>query len=230
MKTTLIAAAGLFCVTLPFCASTASAITFGQLDDFQDGGVAAWRHAAPAPMPPFNVADVGPMGVGDHALQVDSLGGSGAGSRLLMRNTDQWTGDYVSAGVTAVEAEMINLNTVPLAMRFAVNGDGGRFVSADPIILTPGMGWEHVVFPITSADLSGDFGGGGFDVDATLASVSEVRILHNPNPEWVGAVIDADFRIDNILATKVVPEPASVALGLVAVIGICIASASRRGR
>ena len=63
--------------------STAWAVPVG-IDDFEDGTTAGWHVGDPAqhPAPPVNVSTGGPAGAGDAYLQLQALGGSGAGSRL----------------------------------------------------------------------------------------------------------------------------------------------------
>ncbi|PWB73274.1 MAG: hypothetical protein C3F15_10055, partial [Holophagae bacterium] len=68
-----------------------------QVDDFEDGTTMGWEEGAPSPNPPVNVADGGPGGAGDAYLENTSSGGTGAGSRMVMFNNAQWTGDYVAA-------------------------------------------------------------------------------------------------------------------------------------
>src|SRR5437899_7506628 len=86
----------------------AGQIMFGQVDDFQDGTAAAWQQGGSSPNPPFNVSNGGPNGIGDAYLRTISTGGGGPGSKMIMFNTAQWSGDYVSAGVTRITAQLAN--------------------------------------------------------------------------------------------------------------------------
>src|SRR5688500_16552807 len=79
--------------------STASAVTFGQLDNFQSGTTAGWDHGSRSDNPPTDIPTGGPAGAGDRFLRNVSQG-SGAGSRQVMFNQAQWTGNYSAAGVT----------------------------------------------------------------------------------------------------------------------------------
>ena len=78
------------------------------IDDFEDGTTAGWHVGDPAqhPAPPVNVSTGGPAGAGDAYLQLQALGGSGAGSRLSVLNLSQWTGDFT--GVPAIEMDVNN--------------------------------------------------------------------------------------------------------------------------
>ena len=87
-------------LTLP-----AAAISPGQLEDFQDGQTGGWFGALFSVPCPFaesraSVESVGggQLGASDLFLQVTS-DGFGAGGRLVMRNTDEWSGDYTGTGL-----------------------------------------------------------------------------------------------------------------------------------
>src|SRR6478736_3587698 len=78
------------------CPMVCLAITRGQVDDFQDGGLDGWiggggGSVASAQM---NIASGGPGGAGDRYLQL-AAGGTGGASRLLGVNQSQWTGNFV---------------------------------------------------------------------------------------------------------------------------------------
>ena len=51
--------------------------------------------------------DGGPAGAGDQYMRITSNGGFGAGSRLTVLNRTQWLGNYIAAGVTAVEMDLL---------------------------------------------------------------------------------------------------------------------------
>src|SRR4051794_16073357 len=72
----------------------------GQVDTFEDGTTQGWivnllgQGPPPAAALPTNVPTGGPGGSGDHFLELNSVGGQGAGSRLVALNLDaRWTGD-----------------------------------------------------------------------------------------------------------------------------------------
>jgi len=194
-------------VTIMFGTNANAQITSTQTDNFQDGTVQGWVEGGVSPNPPVNISNGGPAGTGDNYLQNVSIGGGGAGSRLVMFNTVQWRGDYTSAGVTDISMHMNNLGTTNLELRLAFNGSGGRFSSTNAVLLSAGSGWQTVVFPIEPFDLTAV--DGGTDVNATLSNVTELRILHNTSPSWRGASIAATLGVDNITAsdTPVPVEP-----------------------
>jgi hypothetical protein len=190
-------------VTLGALAQPAPAwsITVGQIDDFQDGTTQGWGSGALNPNPPINVPDVGPAGIGDHSLQITSIGGFGAGSRLTAFNAAQWAGDYLTPEVTMIVADVNNVGVTTLDLRLAFDGPGGRFVSTASIPLATASGWQTVGFPITGADLTSV---AGLDVNATLGNAFQLRLISAVAPSFMGDPIVAQLLVDNIEA---VPEP-----------------------
>ena len=189
--------------------SAGASIVNGQLDDFQDGTTQGWGSGGANPNPPANIAGGGPAGAGDDYLQVTSTGGGGPGSKLIAFNSAQWAGNYTGNGVTSIELDLKNFGINPLSIRFTFNGPGGAFSTTNAFSLPAGGAgapWMHAALQITAADLTAV---GGTDAAATLANVSELRLLHNDVPSFVGGTIDAQIGVDNIQA---VPEPATLSL------------------
>jgi hypothetical protein len=185
----------LFLFLFPFFFSTLFAIEPNQWDNFQDGTTQGWGSGAPNPNPPVVVMNGGPSGSGDAYLLVTSHGGTGAGSMLITFNTIQWSGDYITAGVTTISMHMNNLTNEELNMRVALQGPGGNFWSVNPVNLPAQSGWQVVQFSLLQSDLTG-----GSNYNLTLSNVTQLRILHNPVGSHMGATIDADLGIDNITA------------------------------
>jgi hypothetical protein len=202
---------------------TAWAASVGQMDDFEDGSRQGWQmgfiDATNNNM--TNVADGGPAGAGDNFLQVFSDGTAVASGRLTFFNKNQWTGDYLGAGVTSITMHMRNLSPrAPLNMRLGVNGDGGLFVTAASLALAGGSGWTTAAFSILPDDLtsvSGRAGPAGFDAMATLGNVTELRLLNSASPDWTGLPVSATLGIDNI---RVVPLPPAAWLFVSALLGL----------
>ncbi len=105
----------------------APAIELGQLDDFQDG-LQDWRSGNNNPNGPEAVMNLGPDGIGDWAMKITGNGG-GAGGALVVFNQEQWSGDYLAAGVTAVRFDLKNLSEVDLVVRVALRGASGSVAS-----------------------------------------------------------------------------------------------------
>jgi len=144
-----------------------------QVDDFQDGTTQGWRSGSANPNPPSWVASGGPDGAGDGYLRIEGSGVSGSGGNLVAFNTAQWTGDYLSTGVTAIRAELRNLGGSDLSIRLLFEGSGGSFLSAAAAGLPAGGGWQRVVWPTTALP-------GGRDPALVLSDVTKLRILHSP--------------------------------------------------
>ncbi len=187
-------------------APPAGSVILGQIDDFQDGTTQGWGSGVGNPNPPVNVSDVGPAGVGDSSLQITSTGGFGPGSRLVAFSFFQWAGDYTSAGVDLIVADVNNVGSTALDLRLAIDGSGGQFASSVAVPLAPGSGWQTIGLPISPADLTSV---GGFDVNATLASAVQLRLLSAASPSFMGDPIVAELLVDNIVA---VPEPSPMLL------------------
>jgi hypothetical protein len=197
-------------------AAQAVPIDVTQIDDFQDGTTQGWGSGFQNPNPPVNVADVGPAGIGDDSLQITSTGGAGAGSRLVAFNRIQWAGDYLAPGVVMIIADVNNVGATDLDLRVAFDGAGGRFASTLSLPLLSWSGWQVLGFPITAADLTSV---GGFDLNATLGSLTELRLISAAVPSFMGDPIVAQLLVDNVL----VPEPSKPALlaaGLAVLLGL----------
>lgn len=220
-------AAILLLLLLTLQSNTASAITVGQSDTFSDGTLQSWEMGSTLVTLEHlvNIADGGPAGAGDNYLNASSHGINPdgtitGGSRLTFFNQAQWTGDYTAAGVTSISMDVINLGTDPLDLTLAVNGGvidpvtgvttGGLFATTTSVTLDPGSGWTTVVFSFLASDftaVSGKSGETGKDINATLANVTELRIINSNTPSWNGTPVVATLGIDNITA---VPLPAAV--------------------
>ena len=197
------------------------AVTIVQVDDFQDGTTMGWAAGAPHPYPPANVADAGPGGAGDGALRLIATGGGGAGSKLVSFNKAQWTGDYTDAGVTAISMALSNTGGTELDVRLAINGPGGKFSTTSAFTLPAGNGWGTYQFPIEAADWTSV--SGGSNIGTPLAGATELRIVNNPSPSFIGVGASATLLVDNIDA---VPEPGT--FGLLAVAGMVWVCSRRR--
>ncbi|MHC5112666.1 MAG: SdrD B-like domain-containing protein, partial [Planctomycetota bacterium] len=172
----------------------------GQSDDFEDGTLQGWTTAPVNPNPPQNLPDGGPGGVGDAFLQFSANGGSGAGGRLVIRNLSQWTGDL--SRTDSIGANVKNLGSTDLLFRIAVNGPGGWFASTNAAAqaMAAGTDWSWLAFSLDPADFTNAFGQGGTDLAATLAEVSELRLLHSAAPNFRADPIVASAGVDNITA------------------------------
>lgn len=181
-----------------FISSTAIAqVTAGQVDDFEsDTTTQGWFEGGSSPNPPVHVSTGGPMGSGDAYLSAESAGGGGPGSRQVIRNVAQWSGDYTTEGIVAIRMQVRAVGN-DLNIRVAMDGDGGRITSTNSVLVAAGSGWTNVEIPISSANMQT---AGGFDVDLTLGNCQEMRILSAASPAYIGDNISGFMELDNIEA------------------------------
>jgi hypothetical protein len=209
-------------------------------DDFEDGTTEGWvaniLGMGAHPAPPANVADGGPLGIGDNYLLLTALGGGGNASRLTAINLSDWAGDYIAAGVTAISMSANNMSGVDLFLRLVfedpIPGPPMNIAySSDPILLPAGSGWTPIVFPVAPGFLTAPPGFG--DVDTALHNTTLIRLYHSeddnfPNPVFPIDTVVAQLGVDNIAATTI-PEPATLTL-LATGIGTIAAKRRRRMR
>jgi hypothetical protein len=194
-------------------AGSAQAVIVGQIDNFEDGTVQNWTTnllgmGTGAPLPQ-NVASGGPLGLGDNYMQLTSLGGSGAGSRLVGMNLAQWAGNYTAAGVTAIAMDLRNTGNTDLTIRLLFEDPMGGAptnvaASNTSIFLAAGGGWTHAVIPVLSANLTALEG----SATTVLSNTTLLRIYHSPTLTFPGPAVAGQLGVDNITA---VPEPATLA-------------------
>jgi hypothetical protein len=192
-------------------ASQATAVTYDQVDDFQDPSDAhsGWRGGGGGSAIPSRVANGGPDGVGDAYLRLATRR-----YHLATKNTDQWSGNYLAAGIDAIEMDLkhIRPGTDIVEVRIMILGPGGVFASAnltDPISTVE---WQRYRFSLRAADLVHVTGGTGNLMD-TLTEVRKLLIRHDfPEPKAPGEHpphITASLGIDNIHAVPA-PEPVGI--------------------
>jgi hypothetical protein len=183
-------------------ANRAIAISAGQLDDFEDGTTMGWQEGS-SPNEPTNVATGGPAGANDAFVRNVSSGSFGAGGRMVMFNTAQWTGNYTASGIARITANMANFGSTTLHMRVAVRRGSGMgpagYASTSAAVLPADGIWRSVTFDLTSSTMTNV---SGADTLATvLANVLEVRILSAAGgPNDNGDVIAGTLGVDNIRA------------------------------
>ena len=212
--------------------SNTSAATLGQVDTFETETTESWEGGErPGITMSSNVATGGPTGVDDAYLQVTTTA-----FRVVTRNEAQWTGDYLSAGITDIELDLnvfaytavpsVHVPTPPtdLQLRLILWGPGGMFTSSDIASFTAGSGWQHAAFSIAPGDMVHVPGATGTGVAAdSLANVTRLMLRHDADPATIQGnhppSATATIGIDNITA---VPEPASalmLATGLLGWLG-----------
>lgn len=196
-------------------ATTAWAITVGQTDDFQDGTTKQWAWGRTGFGAPENVSG-GQGGASDLYMQNESFGGDDApGTRMTIFNRDQWIGDYLGQGISAINLDAINLGPnfafkdMNLRLAFSSNTalvGGGRVVTSSSFLLERDAGWQSLTFDLSPSSLTPL---AGSVVTEVMSSVSEVRIISAEQPSFIGDQFIARLGVDNISA---LPEPSSLAL------------------
>jgi hypothetical protein len=169
--------------------------TLGQTDTFQDTTLNSWSTGVNNPFPPTNVSTGGPQGSNDRYMRAISSGGVGAGSKLVLFNTKQWTVNYISAGIGNIHMFLKNEGNSALQMRIAILSSSGSCSSINPVSVPIGSGWIAVNFPISASALTGG------TVNTILTNVTQIKLLHESAPGITGDFIAAQLGIDNITAT-----------------------------
>ena len=200
--------------------SELQAISISQVDHFDAGGTHNWQEGAPSPNPPVNVATGGNP---DGYLENLASGGGGSGSKLAMFNQAQWAGDYLAAGVSAIQMDLQNFSPllsldIRIAFGSGTGGGGSWFASTTPVTLPAGA-WQSATFGLSESDLTQVTGADS--LQDVLANVAELRIISaSAGPNFQGDSVNAVLGVDNIRA---VPEPATMFLGLIS----CVLVATR---
>ena len=197
-------------IALLLAASVAHAITLGRIDTFQatdetlgwDAGVGSFGLT----LPPEQIPDGGPLGAGDGYLRLQAnTFHLGARNPLFGQTASQWTGDYLAAGVTAIEMDLNHLSPIleEVQIRIHLFGPGGSFASINRTPPLAADTWQRHVFGLTTVDLQHVAGGTGVLAD-TLAGVEKILIRHDgESPTLPGdhpPHITATLGMDNIRA------------------------------
>ncbi len=194
-------------------AGSAGAVTLGQVDDFESGGLQSWASGPNNPNGPAIEASGGPAGADDNYLRLSANGLSGAGGKLVAFNSVQWAGDYLAAGIDTLRMQVNNLGATDLVLRLLLQNEAQAFslVTLDPVDVAAGSGWNTVNFSLAAANLDGG------DYTGVLGNVTLLNLVHSPDVVFSRGsfpAIAAQLGVDNISA---VPEASTLlqsALGL----------------
>lgn len=185
-------------------AGAARSVVLGQIDDFEDGTLQNWFVGSGHPLPPQNVPDGGPGGTGDAYMWLRAKGGGGPGSRLAVMNMDQWSGNYIAAGVTGISLWANNLGDTDLTLRLLIESASSVVETTTGALLKGGSGWKAINFSLMPSDLTVLQG----SATEALTNTVEVRLFHNPDIGFPPPPVVASLGVD---AVQAVPEPASLA-------------------
>ncbi len=198
MKITLAALAA-----FGMAAGAASAISLGQINDFEGGTTEGWSHGAPSPNPPVVVTEDS-----NTFLRVVSTGMGGPGSRMAMYNrTPGWLGDYLAAGVSQVQFDVRNSGDTALNVRIGLLNTFGQIGVTNGVIeLEAGSGWVTATLDLANLTVIG-----APDTESILENVFEMRFLSVETPAYEGDFIAGSMDLDNIRA-RAFPAPGGAAL------------------
>lgn len=190
----------------------ARALTPGQFEDFQDGTIQGWTSRFGTTQTSA-VADAGPAGIGDYALEV------AFSQKAVVYNELNYRGDWTAAGLHDIEFAMLspteNATDLTLWLGISAMGEPGPGGSGDTYVTlasqsVPSDGlWHTVSFDVTASGW-GDWGGN--DVVNALTDVAQLRIVHSATRDFIGAPGITSILIDT---PAQVPEPATLAVGLI---------------
>jgi hypothetical protein len=168
----------------------------GQVDDFENG-LSSWQAGGFTNPNRPDIQTSG--GIDGDFMRLRSNGSFGSGGKLVVFNTDQWTGDYLDADLSAIQMQVNNLGTSNLVLRLILNDQahGQTLTTKAPVNLPAGSGWMTVSFPLDASNLMG----GSFNT--VMASVTELNLIHSPNivsTRSSSPNISATLGVDNITA------------------------------
>src|SRR5690606_13265203 len=194
-------------------ASPAGAVSVGEIDTFSssiEGWFAGGVTGNMPPSPPVVIPNGGPGGLGDAYLSITATGGMGAGGRLVAMNGSQWAGDYLAAGVAAIEMDLRNFGTTDLTVRLLFEDPAGGpptniAATSFGASVRAGADWTRFRFPIAPSELVALQG----DASAALSGSTLIRIYHSVPVAFPGDPIAGNLGVDNIAA---IPEPETAAL------------------
>ena len=140
---------------------------------------------------------------------------------MALINREQWTGDFLAAGVSAIRLEAFNGGpnfafqdmTIRLGFSSELASTGsGRVVTSQGFPVNRDDGWQQLEFDLN--DLTPIAGSDPVEV---MRSVSEMRIISAEDPLFIGDQFIARLGVDSITA---VPEPSAASHWLGGVIAM----------
>lgn len=187
-------------------------IVLNRVDDFQSGTTMSWVGGTD----PVNIANGGPMGVGDRYLSVTGTGSSGAGGVPATYNGDRWFGNWNLAGVKVIRVQVKNFGTPAISLR-AVLHDlmGTRWTTTNSYTVNGGAGWLSFYMPVRESAWTRVLGSASFT--AMTNNVGRLMFRHDSgSPSSGGTPLATTMGLDNITPLpyiRVNPSAVSVSLG-----------------
>ncbi len=187
----------------------------GVISDFQDGTVQGWDGGTVT-----NILDSGPLGGGDHSLQLANGGGAG---RFAMFNTG--VNGVISPAVSAITSDILRpTGEGPAEIRLVLfDFSGTRWTSTIAATISDNGLWNNYAFSVLESDLTRVFGSGSYA--DLVGNLERIMFRYDPGPPNAGGTpLNGTMNFDNISA---VPEPSSM-LVLVSVLAVGYSSRRRR--
>lgn len=188
-------------------------VSMTSVDDFSASSE-SWQIGG-AGIQPVRVASAGPDGLTGYLSHLSD--GSGANGKWLMWTSHaDWTGNYLSAGITAISLwTNVSSGSSPVSLRVAFDGAGGWFYSSALSIST---GWAAQLFALNSSNFTYATGSGGTGLyNETFSGVTRFEILAGGGAVSYrsgGDLLQAGTSTNTILIDTItaVPEPSSLSL------------------
>ncbi|MHC4581591.1 MAG: hypothetical protein ACYS14_09050, partial [Planctomycetota bacterium] len=151
------------CILLLQGRGDAGALVVGRTDDFEDGTVQRWSGGGSQQ----NVFGGGPAGEDDSYLEIRRpTPEEPYPFHVGTKNTTIWTGDYLRAGVRAIQMDVrtftVGFGPENLSLRIVLFGPGGAFSSKEPTTIVTEDGWQRIEFGLTRSELVRVFAGGPY--------------------------------------------------------------------
>ena len=206
---------GVLSLTLGMASQGAQALSGGQTDTFAGPSLDNWFAGGITgnfpPTPPQAISTGGPAGAGDAYMLITAVGGTGAGSRLVVLNGAQWAGNYLSSGIPAIAMDLKNFGATDLTIRLLFEDPVGappvdEAVTTAGVFLPAGSGWTHAIFNVSPASFTALSG----SVTTLLSQTTILRIIDAPTAGDAISLVGT-LGVDNVTA---VPEPETYALML----------------
>lgn len=192
---------------LAFFSAARADLAPGVISNFQDGTVQGWAGGTVS-----NVANVGPLGIGDHSLR---LANGGSGGNFAMYN--QGVSGVIDPAVRVITSSIFRpVGTGSAEIRLMLLDDSfTRWTSTTAVNVVDDGVWHSYSFSILESDLT-QLDGATTYSDLT-ANLNRIMFRYDPGPPNVGGIPLSGFMyFDNIAAA--VPEPSSTMLFLNAMV------------
>ncbi|MFM8655015.1 MAG: PEP-CTERM sorting domain-containing protein [Verrucomicrobiota bacterium] len=200
-------------VTVSTISLASGVVSMTSVDDFSASSE-SWQIGG-AGIQPVRVASAGPDGLTGYLSHL-SDGSSATGKWLMWTSHADWTGNYLSAGITGISLwTNVSSGSSPVSLRVAFDGAGGWFYSSALSIST---GWAAQLFSLNSSNFTYATGSGGTGLyNDTFSGVTRFEILAGGGAVSYrsgGDLLQAGTSTNTILIDTItaVPEPSSLSL------------------